>query len=44
MLVSAFREHGRLVMPFVVGMFGDGTFLGAAFWLFFALYTTDDDG
>lgn len=41
-LVSAFRRHGRLAAPFVLGMFADGTFLGAAFWVFFALYTADD--
>ena len=42
MLVSAFRGRGRLAVPFVLGMFADGTFLGAAFWVFFALYTADD--
>jgi O-antigen ligase len=44
MLASAFRARGRLAIPFVLGMFADGTFLGAAFWLFFALYTTDSGG
>ena len=43
MLVSAFRGRGRLAVPFVLGMFADGTFLGAAYWLFFALYTADDE-
>jgi hypothetical protein len=42
-LASAFRGHGRLALPFVLGMFADGTFLGAAYWLFFALYTADGD-
>ena len=44
LLVSAFRGRGRLAVPFVLGMFADGTFLGAAFWLFFALYTTEGEG
>jgi hypothetical protein len=44
MLVSAFRGRGRLAVPFVLGMFADGTFLGAAYWLFFALYTTEGQG
>jgi O-antigen ligase len=44
MLVSAFRGRGRLAVPFVLGMFADGTFLGAAYWLFFALYTTEGSG
>jgi len=43
MLVSAFRARGRLAAPFVLGMFADGTFLGAAYWLFFALYTTESE-
>lgn len=44
MLVSAFRDRARLALPFVLGMFADGTFLGAAYWVFFALYTTEGDG
>jgi O-antigen ligase len=44
MLLSAFRGRGRLALPFVLGMFADGTFLGAAYWLFFALYTTEGEG
>jgi O-antigen ligase len=44
LLLSAFRGRGRLALPFVLGMFADGTFLGAAFWLFFALYTTEGEG
>jgi hypothetical protein len=43
MLVSAFRGRGWLALPFVLGMFADGTFLGAAYWLFFALYTTETE-
>jgi O-antigen ligase len=43
MLVSAFRGRGRLAVPFVLGMFADGTFLGAAYWLFFALYTANGE-
>jgi len=42
LLLSAFRGRGRLALPFVLGMFADGTFLGAAYWLFFALYTAGD--
>jgi O-antigen ligase len=42
LLVSAFRGRGRLALPFVLGMFADGTVLGAAFWVFFTLYTTAD--
>ena len=41
MLVSAFQGRGRLLVPFIVSMFADGTFLGAAYWVFFALYTTE---
>jgi hypothetical protein len=44
MLVSAFRGGSRLALPFVLGMFADGTFLGAAYWLFLALYATDSEG
>jgi hypothetical protein len=44
MLVSAFRRRARLAVPFALGMFADGTFLGAAYWLFFALYTTESEG
>lgn len=44
LLVSAFRNHGRMALPFFLGMFADGTFLGAAYWVFFALYTADDEG
>jgi len=44
MLASALRARGRLALPFVLGMFADGTFLGAAFWLFLALYTTESEG
>jgi O-antigen ligase len=44
MLLSAFRGRGRLAVPFVLGMFADGTFLGAAYWLFLALYTTEGEG
>jgi hypothetical protein len=44
MLISAFRGRGRLAVPFVLGMFADGTFLGAAYWLFFALYTAEGEG
>lgn len=44
LLVSAFRGRGRLAVPYVLGMFADGTFLGVAFWLFFALYTTEGEG
>jgi O-Antigen ligase len=40
MLASAFRARSRLAVPFLLGMAADGTFLGAAYWLFFALYTT----
>jgi hypothetical protein len=43
LLVSAFRGRGRLVVPFFLGMFADGTFLGAAYWVFLALYTADDE-
>ena len=42
LLASAFRGRGRLAVPFVLGMFADGTFLGAAYWVFFAVYTTGD--
>jgi hypothetical protein len=31
-------------VPFFLGMFADGTFLGAAYWVFLALYATDSDG
>ena len=44
MVVSAFRGHGRLALPFFLGMFADGTFLGAAYWVFLALFATDSDG
>ena len=44
MLVSAFQGRGRLLVPFIVSMFADGTFLGAAYWVFFALYTTEGEG
>ena len=44
MLVSAFRRRPRLALPFALGMFADGTFLGAAYWVFFALYTAESDG
>jgi O-antigen ligase len=44
LLLSAFRGRGSLALPFVLGMFADGTFLGAAYWLFFALYTTEGQG
>ena len=44
MLVSAFRGRGRLFLPFMLGMFADGTFLGAAYWVFLALYATDSEG
>jgi hypothetical protein len=43
MLASAFRGRARLAIPFVLGMFADGTFLGAAFWLFLALYTSEGE-
>lgn len=42
LLVSALRGRGWLALPFVLGMFADGTVLGAAFWVFFALYTAGD--
>ena len=44
MLMSAFRGRGRLALPFALGMFADGTFLGAAYWVFLALYATDSEG
>jgi hypothetical protein len=44
MVASALRGRGMLAVPFVLGMFADGTFLGAAYWLFLALYTTDSEG
>ena len=44
MLGAALRGRGMLALPFVLGMFADGTFLGAAYWLFLALYTTDSEG
>jgi len=28
----------------MLGMFADGTFLGAAYWVFLALYATDSEG
>lgn len=44
MLASAFRDHRRMALPFFLGMFADGTFLGAAYWVFLALFATDSDG
>jgi hypothetical protein len=44
MLGSAFRARGWLAVPFFLGMFADGTFLGAAYWLFLALYATESEG
>jgi O-antigen ligase len=43
MLASAFRGRARLAIAFVLGMFADGTFLGAAFWFFLALYISDGE-
>jgi O-antigen ligase len=42
LLGSALRGRGALALPFVLSMFADGTVLGAAFWVFFALYTARD--
>ena len=42
LLVAAFRGRGRLALLFVLGMFADSTVLGAAYWLFFALYTAEE--
>lgn len=44
MLGSALRGRPGLALAFVLGMFADGTFLGAAYWLFLALYSTDSEG
>jgi len=42
LLAAAFRGRGRLALLFVLGMFADSTVLGAAYWLFFALYTAEE--
>ena len=44
MLASAFRGRGWLCVPFFLSMFADGTLLGAAYWLFLALYATEGEG
>jgi hypothetical protein len=42
MLRSALSRERPLAILFGLGMFADGTLLGAAFWVFFALYARDE--
>jgi hypothetical protein len=41
LFVSAFRGRRLLALPFLLALFADSTVLGAAFWVFLALFTAE---